>query len=427
MDEQRAADVSRINVAAHGLLGVDVSVLRCLRDDPTGAVRQQVHDLDVHTAGWAPPPHGTWLTRPELDGALLARPEHRAILDEWFRDRRARPRSLDGRDWALPGWRDEATAWAERELARSGLPGIERIEQIRVWEFSHVMRLQTAAGAIFLKARAQGGQSELFVTEYLARHFPASMPAVIAIDAERRWLLMRAAEGPELMDVGDPSRWEQTAETCARVQIECIDRVEDLRTLGCPARPLEWLEAEISPLLDDTAALQPADAKSLTDEEIAKLRGLSGELQAMCRALALLRVPLSLEHGDLWGVNVIAGESGPVLIDWEDASLAHPFFSVYLLLASLDYTDALAEVPDARARIRAAYLGPWRAHAVTGHWPAERLERAFDMAQRLAAVHYAVQFRRFALPLIETSWEVRAFAPLFLRALLRMMRADGTC
>ena len=146
LDEQRAADAALINRAARDLLGIEVSVLRCLRDDPTGSVRQQVHDLDVHAEEWAPPAQGKWVTRSELDTASLARPEHRAILDRWFQERRARPRPPDGRDWVLPGWRDEAIAWAERELVRLGLPKVDEVEQVRVWEFSHVLRLRTAAG-----------------------------------------------------------------------------------------------------------------------------------------------------------------------------------------------------------------------------------------------------------------------------------------
>ncbi len=420
LDEQRAADASLINRAARDLLGVEVSVLRCLRDDPSGRARQQVHDLDVHGAPWAPPAHGRWLTRAELDTAALARPVQRAILAEWFSERYARHRPPDGRDWVLPGWRDEAIAWAERELARHGLPGVDEVEQVRVCEFSQVLRLHTADGDIYLKARPHSGASEPRLTQYLARHFPATMPTVIAIEAERRWLLMRASEGPALMDVADPSRWERGAEICARMQIECIGRAAELAALGCPVRSLDWLEGEIAPLLDDTPALQPADAEALTDAEVAEVRGLRSELQATCRELAARGLPLSLEHGDLWGVNVIAGERDCVLIDWEDASLAHPFFSVFLLLASLDHTEALAAVPDAQARIRSAYLGLWRQQATT-----DRLERAFDLSQRLAAVFYAVQFRRFALPWIETSWEVRAFTPLFLRALLRGRRAAG--
>ena len=425
LDEQRAADAAPINRAARDLLGVEVSVLRCLRDDPTGSVRQQVHDLDVHALRWALPAHGEWFTPPDLDAVSLARPEQRPVLDHWFRARQARTRSPDGRDWVLPGWRDEAIGWAERELTRLGLPKVDEIEQVRVWEFSHVLRLRTAAGEIYLKARPYSGASEPRVTGYLARYFPACMPMVLAIETQRRWLLMRATPGPVLMDVRDPTRWEQTAETCARIQIECIGRAAELTALGCPVRPLDWLHGEIPPLLDDTAALQPADAESLTDAEVAAVRGLGSELQATCRALAALDVPLSLEHGDLWGVNVIAGERDSVLIDWEDACWSHPFFSAFLLLASLRHTDALAEVPDARARIQTAYLGPWREWARAGGRPIDHVGRAFRLARRLAPVHYAVQFRRFALPLIETSWEVRAFAPLFLRALLRATTEEG--
>src|SRR5262249_21796367 len=95
------------------------------------------------------------------------------------------------------------------------------------------------------------------------------------------------------------------------------------------------------------------------------------------------------------------------------------------LLASLRHTEALTECPDAAARIRSAYLAPWRAWAAAQGWPAAgRLERAFDLAQRLAGAHYAVQFRRFSLPSIETSCEGRAFAPIFVRALLRAARGD---
>jgi len=423
--EQRAADVSLINREARALLGAEVSVLRCLCDDPTGSVRQQVHDLDVHTGGWALPRRATWFTRSDLHTASLTRPVHRAVLDRWFEERDAGSPPSDGRDWAQSGWRDEAIAWAERELAEHGLPGIDEIEQVRVWEFSHVLRLATTAGEIYLKARPRSGASEPLLTRYLARHFPAWMPAVLAIDAARRWLLMRASPGPALMDVRDPARWEQAAETFARIQIDCVGRADELMTVGCPARPLDWLEAEIPALLDDTAALQPVDAEALTDAEVVEVRGLRSELQAMCRELAALGVPRSLEHGDLWGVNVIAGERDPVFIDWEDASVAHPFLSIFLLLASPEYAEALSEVPDARARIRAAYLGPWRHWAAAEGWAAGRLERAFDLAQRLAGAHYAVQFRLFALPLIETSWEVRAFAPLFLRALLRAAGKGG--
>ncbi len=88
------------------------------------------------------------------------------------------------------------------------------------------------------------------------------------------------------------------------------------------------------------------DVESLTDAEVEGVRALGSELQAMCRELA----------------------------------------------ASSEHTEALAEMPDARARIRTAYLAPWRRWAIAERWSAGRLERAF--------------------------------APLFLRALLRIVAEE---
>ena len=419
-EEQRSADVAEINRAAREQLGVEVTVLRCLRDEPGAAdgVRRQIYDVGTPRPAWSPPAHGRWFAQADLDAVALARPEQRTILESWFEERQARRQPADGRDWDLPGWRDQVIDWVEGELSRRGLGRVSATEQVRVWEFSHVLRLRAAEGEFYFKALPHAGAAEPRLTRWLAELYPSLMPAVVATEPDRRWLLMKASQGPALMDVRDLSRWEQAAEGCARMQLDCVGRARELLALGCPERPLEWLEAEIDPLLGDTAAMQPQDAEALKNGEIERLRRRGPELRAMCRELAGYAVPLSIEPGDLWGVNVIAGDQACVFIDWEDASVSHPFFSPFLLLASLDYTDALAHAPDARSRIRQAYLAPWREREPIRNWPAGRLELAFDVAQSLAAVHYAVQFRRFALPRIETSWEVRAFVALFLRRLV---------
>ena len=50
-------------------------------------------------------------------------------------------------------------------------------------------------------------------------------------------------------------------------------------------------------------------------------------------------------------------------------------------------------MPDARARIREAYLRAWTERGPLAGWPARRIGHAFDLAQRVALLHYAVQFR----------------------------------
>jgi hypothetical protein len=258
---------------------------------------------------------------------------------------------------------------------------------------------------------------------------------------------MRETPGDSLMQSGDPLLWESAAAAIAHMQIDWLPATGELAALGCPRVTVDQIQRDIGPLLDDVAALRPrpggarcAEAAgaldeaaasylpdALTGEQVAALQRRRPELEALCRELDAEGIPESLEHGDLWAENAIAGEGGVVLIDWEDASVAHPFFTPALLLLSLDHTGALAHVPDARRRIRDAYLAPWSARGPMARWMARRLERTFELAQQVAMLHYARQFWRHSLPVIETSWEVRGFTPFFLRRLLQPGSAVDLC
>jgi hypothetical protein len=417
--ERRSADVAPLNRSARERLGVEISVLRCLRDGPAdaNAIRRQVYEAEAHADRDSAPSLGAWLGAASLDATPLTVPT-KQLLEAWLAERRVRGPSGERGEWELTGWRDRATAWALAELCRQRATRIVEIEQLRVWEYSCVLRLGTDDGDLYLKALPRAAATETRLTRRLAETHPRWTAPVVAVEPERGRMLTRAVRGPALMGVRDLARWTQAADACARIQIDWLERASELETLGCPSRSLEWLEAEIGPLLEDESALLAGHPEGLDAAEIERLRQRQPALEAACRELAGYGLPAALEHGDLWAENVIAAPDASVLIDWEDAVLAHPFFSPSLLLLSLDHTEALADVPDARARIREAYLAPWRATVPARIWPAGRIETAFDLAQRLAMLHYAVQFRRFALPRIETSWEVRTYAPLFLRHLL---------
>jgi hypothetical protein len=421
--ESRSSDVTEINRAAAGLLGVEVSVLCCLSDEPgrDGRPRQHVHAVDTHGAQWSPPLAGRWITREELDWSAFTRPDHGPLVGRWLGGLRRKP--LGECDWLLPGWRRHVVAWVDRELARRDEGPVVQIDQVRVWEFSQVLRMRTAKAELYFKARPRSGRAEPPLTRRLAEDHPESLPAVLAVEADRGWMLMRAVRGSELTEVDEIARWEQAAATIARIQLDWVGRGRELTALGCPHRSIDGLVAQIAPLLEDRAAMQPRDAEALTDIEATELRRRRPDFEALGTELAGYAVPESLEHGDLWASHVIVSDGRPVFIDWEDASLSHPFFTPALLLLSLDYTEALARVPDARRRIQAAYLAAWRERGPLAGWPQSHLDQAFQVALRVALLHYAIQFRRDALARIETSWEVRAFVPLFLRALLRA--SDG--
>lgn len=401
--ERRSADVSAVTAAVRASFGLDVSVLRCLSDEPAEAdrPRRQLYLLEAHAGESA---RGRWIAA--TDVARSADPVARWAIETWRR-------ATTATDWARPGWRDEVRTWVDEQLSRRGLAAVGAIEQIRVWETSQVLRLDTGDARFYFKARPPAGAVEAPLTRLLAERHPTSMPDVVAIEPDRRWLLMREAPGRELMELGDLARWEDAAAALARIQIAWAGAASELLALGCPRRSLARLEAEIAPLLDDGPALRTAGDEALTDAQVATLRARRPDLERLCRDLAALGVPESLEHGDLWAVNVIAGDRGVALLDWEDATIAHPFISASLLLLSVSYAPALTDHAAARRRIRDAYLAPWAAAGPLAGWPRSRLVHAFDLAQQVALLHYAVQFR-LGLPAIETSREVREFVPFFL-------------
>lgn len=421
-EERRSADVAPLNRAAREHLGLEISVLRCLYDAPadSSGIRWQVSEAEWHGGA---PAHGAWAGTASLEATALALPAQRDLLRAWLAERPARAPSPERGDWAFPGWRDRVVAWALGELRRhrSGARILE-IEQLRVWEFSCLLRLVTDDGDFFVKAVARSTATEVALTARLAETHPRVTPPVVAAAPERGWLLMRAVPGMSLMRAPDLTCWTRAAEACARIQIDWLDRAAELESLGCPVRSLEWLETEIAPLFEDRSVMVVGPPDGLDDAELEQLRRRLPLLAAACRELAGYGLPAALEHGDLWAENAIASPDASVLIDWEDAAIAHPFFSPSLLLLSLDYTDALTHVTEARARVREAYLAPWRAAGPARSWPAGHLEMAFDLAQRVAMLYYSVQFRRFALPRIATSWEVRTYTPFFARRLLEPYR-----
>lgn len=416
LPERRSADVADLNRAVRAAFGLDASVLQCLADAPGagGAPRRHLHVLEAHGGAGAP---ARWMPADRARAALGADAESWPRVEAWMRHASEAAAARGAPAWARPGWRDEALGWVAGQLASRGWPPVSSVEQVRVWEFSQVLALDTAGGRFYFKARPAWGAHEARLTRRLAERHPRSAPDVVAVDADRGWLLMRATAGRDLMEVDELARWTAAAASIAEMQIDWLDGVAELAALGCPQQSLSGLEADVGPLLDDAALLQPPLADRLGDEEVAQLRRRRPELEALCRDLAAQGVPPSLEHGDLWAANIIAAEDGNVVIDWEDAAIAHPFFSPALLALSLDYTDALARIPDADARLRAAYLEPWARRGPLAGWTPRRLEEVFSLAGRVAMLYHAAQFRR-ALARVETSWEVRAYAPLFLRRLL---------
>jgi hypothetical protein len=400
-------------------LGLETTVLRCIenrRDAVTGHV-QRGYALENHSpSSWAPPAGARWVGEKELSQLHLEPPEHVLLLRDWFADHLPSEAPAKRVPWAREGWFDEASAWIQTRLARAGLAVTGPIAQERTWQRSCVLRAPVTGGRVYFKAVPEMFAHEPRLTRELAQQYPKLLPEVLAVDSERRWLLMRDCGGKSLDRLEDIHLWEEALRTFARLQIGTAAHTDRWLAMGCPDRRLDHLAESIDPLVVDPAVLLPGDEEGLSESEIDQLRGAAPRLKAMCAELAGYRVPHSLEHGDFHAGQVLVGDGRFVYLDWSDSSVAHPFYCMFLFFAYTRMEECLAAHTDMRARLRDAYLEPW-----TVYEPMERLREAFEISQRLAALHIATMYQQAILPNLEDRNEWQAMAPWCLKLLLRQL------
>ena len=391
--------------AARRRYGLRASVLRAVarpRDPATGAFNvalelERFDEKPIRARGacWIPV------------GELAPRTFHRKDDGEaWARWRRPAPRRPE---WARPGWRDRAVGWAARRI---GVP-ITRVEQPRAWESSCVFRLRSKRGAFYLKAVAARCDREPRLTRWLARRFPRLIAPVVAVGGAGRWLLSREVKGPILRRSSQLSEWKRAAFEYGRLQRALVGRTPTLLRLGCSRRGPGWALREMPGLFRDRRALAAGGRERLSADEIARLRALPPLLRARGRALAACGVPLSLDHADFWAGNIITSRRGPVYLDWEDATVSHPFWAAFMLPWSHGFHDRWGARGAAARRVRDAYLAGW-----SGRDGTARYREAFDLAQSLAPLHYAATWARDTVPYLETSLETATLLPFFLRRVL---------
>lgn len=402
--------VEPVNTALGAAWGGPLTTLRPLGNayDPYQERLARLYLLEAHAPGWEPPAPGRWADPAAVATVVGLPAEWEPLLAAALAEVSGGP-GPESPLWTRRGWWDTAVAWIAESCRAAGAEPASAPVQVRTWGRSCVIRQATAAGDFYFKAVPPMFAHEPALTAALAAADPTHFPQVVALDSARGWMLMRAFAGVPLDKVPDLARWEIAVRAWAEVQIRAR-LATTLRDTDCPVRPLTWLEAELDPFFAELgryAALRP--------EEITALRGLAPALHARIAELAAFNLPTTLDHGDLGPWNIISGPAPDAVrfFDLSDSSLAHPFLSLPFVLA--DAAEHFPSVPDAVARLRAAYLQPWAAVA-----PSADLAAALDLATALALLHHALIYHTTVLPGLGPSarWQMAGMVPYFLRRLL---------
>ena len=338
------------------LPGIDAAVLTCLSEEPmvylmlsTGAVPDDarwVHDVD--------------------DPAVVAARRHLALP----------PDSPVTPAWTMPDWYDEALPWIAEDVPGSWT-------QVRSWGLSNVLRVSGPDGDVYFKALAHSSTirpahadalpllfaHEPLLLKHLSDDRPGAVPAPLAIDEKRAWMLLPDLGRP-LADEADIAVWIDALRGHARLQRSYVDQIDRLLEFSCVDRRLDVLAAELDRLLGPNPAtdlLEPA--------ERARLPRRAEQLHEAITELAAIGVPETLLHGDLHPRNLAVRDGKVLAFDWTDGLVSHPFLD---LVTFVEERSPLSM----DARVQDAYLAEWEEYAA----PAD-LRRALELARELGALH----------------------------------------
>jgi hypothetical protein len=312
--------------------------------------------------------------------------------------------------WDRAGWRESVAAWIEESLVELGIEPTGPIEHVRQRPWAATARVPTAEGPLYFKAASPSESFEPALTQWLAQRRPDVIPDVVRIDVEHGWLLTRDA-GKQLRehmtDPPEPAIWETLLPLYAELQIELCPSVEDLLALDVPDKRAERLVTGY----DELVARSPGAETAPSRDEIEILVDAVGDT-----------IPASLAHEEFQDHNILLRDDHPVLIDWAEAAVEHPFCGLVNTFRGL--VDRWDFEPGAEGlfRLRDAYLEPWTAFA-----PLPRLIDLFEVAYPLGMLCRALSWDRLLTTVAKPDIaEYARFVPAWLEIASETLEGKAT-
>jgi hypothetical protein len=402
--ETRFNTVGSVNEAVAAAWKIRVTVVRCLVDGTD--TQDAVFVLHNHNKQAALPPQAVWVEISRLKELDYVSPTQRQLIFDWLVSEQ--DEAWQQVPWSSPNWLTRVTEWIHKAVHATGAKVIGEPQQVRTWAISCVYRIETTGGALYLKGLPDLLGHEPMLTQHLLKQFPQNIPEVTAIEPNEHWMLTVEMRGPEPQSRAD---WELVLRTLSQFQHHCNQNLNELLNFGVKYRPLAKLPELLAPVVSELDRPEMRAFYEVTPQEADTLAGRIRALPSLCAELADCGIPDTLIHGDLWGPNVImqdefSGKS-PIIYDWSDAAISHPYFDIFCLL--------WAEKDDARRyEEKEAQVKVW-----TESYPHKKVMRAFELAEQVAPYYYLIAWRNVELHAPEHSrWELMYLLLRFVRRIL---------
>jgi len=224
--------------------------------------------------------------------------------------------------WEDKDWLAGAVSWVDERLAELGRSRTGEPEQPHVRSWATALRVPTADGPVWFKANTPELRHEVAVVELVSARVPDRVPPLLASDVERGWMLMADA-GERLREVvaeeRSLARWHDVLAGAADIAVALEPDADDLVAAGLPDLRLHLLVDAYAELVD-RFELEP------------RFQDAVGRVRDLVDELASYAVPETLQHDDLHDGQVFVKDGRNLILDWGDAVVSHPFFTMSVTL-----------------------------------------------------------------------------------------------
>lgn len=267
-------------------------------------------------------------------------------------------------------------------------------EDVQNTPWSYVVRFATSEGYIYLKHMPDLLALEPIITQVLHDQFHASVPDVIANNAELNCFLMKDAGRPLreiLKKQFDAALLCKAIDQFTSIQLAVADHVNLFLDIGVPDWRLNTLPDLYEQLLLQKAILIE---DGLSELDISKLEMLRTKVFNLCEKLSSYSIKETIVQCDFHDNNILVNDTSRIItmIDLGEIVISHPFFSLIGCLKQAKFHHALTDEDDAYRRLMDAGLKNYRTSESKRY-----LLDAFSIAHTLWFVYEALAQYRLRL------------------------------
>lgn len=342
------------------------------------------HVVEALPFGDAAPETARWISLCDGGNFLFSDRSDFAAVRTWLASLSERNANGRLRPFEKPGW-----FFALKELVQDALRAIPltldgNFAQFTAGPSCSLIRFKTNREAVWFKAVGEPNSREFPLTVLLSSKLQGYLPKILATQPHWNAWIMPAVPGIPLSEAEDPSVWCNAARDLARLQIASVEIVGDVLELQARDVRTGTLLERVQPFFAVVRTLMEQQTKSAPPRVLpSELETLESDTRDALLALQRERVPDTVGNLDLNPDNVVALPRSTVFLDWAEASVGHPFFSLAHLL---EHRRACTRNPaDWDDRLVPVYLAE-----CVKHWSLSNPDRSLCLAVFVAVFAHAV-------------------------------------